>query len=268
MPDRPDLVYRYDGTLPGFLTCVFEAFACRETPSHIVRAADQATLFSEKQIETDPARARRVWASLPKKLGNRAQRAVRAAYLHCDGAREMVILAFLRRAYAVGPRIFDALGLAEVSAFHKLAQAVERECHQLLQFTRFEEYGGLLAAVIEPKHAPLPLMRAHFTGRYPEERFLIYDKTNRLALAYKPYRSRLFPVDALTLPELDGRERAWQLLWAQYYKTMAIESRENPRCRMSHMPKRYWAHLPEIQLARLLDQKSQRAELPEIRSGK
>ena len=42
--------------------------------------------------------------------------------------------------------------------------------------------------------------------------------------------------------ELDFRR-----LWRQFYDTVAIEGRYNPRCRMTHMPKRYWAHMTEFQ---------------------
>ena len=34
---------------------------------------------------------------------------------------------------------------------------------------------------------------------------------------------------------------------ATYQGTVAIPERENPRCRLSHMPKRYWNHLTERQ---------------------
>ena len=34
-------------------------------------------------------------------------------------------------------------------------------------------------------------------------------------------------------------ERAWRGLWRRFYKTIAIEGRENPKCQATHMPKRY-----------------------------
>ena len=34
---------------------------------------------------------------------------------------------------------------------------------------------------------------------------------------------------------------------AAVYQTIAIPARHNPKCRMSHMPKRYWDNLPEMQ---------------------
>ncbi len=42
-------------------------------------------------------------------------------------------------------------------------------------------------------------------------------------------------------------EAAFRALWRRFYDTIAIKERENPRCRMSHMPKRYWGVMTEFQ---------------------
>ena len=42
-------------------------------------------------------------------------------------------------------------------------------------------------------------------------------------------------------------ERAWRGLWRRFYDTIAIEGRENPRCRMTQMPKRFWGTMTEFQ---------------------
>jgi hypothetical protein len=38
-----------------------------------------------------------------------------------------------------------------------------------------------------------------------------------------------------------------QRLWKNFYDTIAIKERFNPKCRMNFMPKRVWANLPEMQ---------------------
>ena len=42
------------------------------------------------------------------------------------------------------------------------------------------------------------------------------------------------------------KEREIRALWRAFYDAIAIEGRRNERCRMSHMPKRYWAHMTEF----------------------
>ena len=45
-----------------------------------------------------------------------------------------------------------------------------------------------------------------------------------------------------------GREeRDFRRLWRRFYDTIAIEGRENPRCRMTQMPKQFWGTMTEFQ---------------------
>ena len=71
MLDRPAVIYHYDGTFAGFLSCVFESYAEKEMPIAIVPAdeSDQTSLFGAKYIETDLKRAQRVRTAVPQKLG-------------------------------------------------------------------------------------------------------------------------------------------------------------------------------------------------------
>ena len=65
-----DVVYLYDGSFEGFLCCVYESFAQHELPFAMwTPQRETATLYPVKEIATDPAVARRVFASFGKKLG-------------------------------------------------------------------------------------------------------------------------------------------------------------------------------------------------------
>ena len=93
----------------------------------------------------------------------------------------------------------------------------------------------------------MPLISLHFCDRFRNEAFMIYDKTHSMALIYRSQNAELIFVDELTLPEVDGSEVEYRRLWKQFYKTIAIEGRNNPRCRMTLMPKRYWSQMTEFQ---------------------
>ena len=56
-----DLIYVYDGSFEGMLSCIFAAFANRETPARIVADDElQPSLFARRPVETDPEHARRL----------------------------------------------------------------------------------------------------------------------------------------------------------------------------------------------------------------
>ena len=44
----------------------------------------------------------------------------------------------------------------------------------------------------------------------------------------------------------DQAELDYRRLWRRFYDTIAIEERRNPKCRMTHMPKRYWNTMTEF----------------------
>ena len=120
-----------------------------------------------------------------------------------------------------------------------------------------EILGGTLVAEIEPRCQVLPILGKHFCARMPGESFLIYDRTHRMALLCSGGCCQIFPLERLELPKADGREQLYRKLWTRFYDTVSIESRYNPQCRMTHMPKRYWAMMTEFQ------PENQAAALPE-----
>ena len=74
--------YRYDGTFPGFLTCVFEAYANHEPPAAFLCQSDPtATLWPEREVETDRPHARRVYKALGEKISPEFRHLVERAFL-------------------------------------------------------------------------------------------------------------------------------------------------------------------------------------------
>ena len=74
MPDRPAVIYQYDGTLEGLLTCVFVIYQLRQPPMDIqTDDAPQEWLYDMYSVPTDPGRAARVYDALGTKVCAEAQ---------------------------------------------------------------------------------------------------------------------------------------------------------------------------------------------------
>jgi len=242
-----DLIYYYDGSFDGLLCCVFESYDKKEIPLDIrLAATSHSQLFSGKTIHTDLQKASRVLASIPQKLGSAALNFIRRAFLTCLDQKELHILLFLRLGYSHGPSVMDMLTDDRVNKLSKAVKHLEKESHLLTGFLRFSIFNNVLVGTIAPKNFVLPLMVQHFCERYPEERFLIHDKTHGMGLIYQPYQSAVIPIDTLEMPEADETEHAYRELWQLFYDTIAIEGRYNPKCRRSHMPMRYWKYMTEF----------------------
>lgn len=241
------VAYRYDGSFEGFLCCVFESYTRRETPALIFSEDEpQYCLYPEKWIETDAEHAERVYTSLSRKISPDACALVETGFLSCLPDRELLLYRLIHMGYQHGAQVVDWLADETVSTLQKAVRAVGNEAHLLTGFLRFSEQNGTLAAVISPKNRVLPLMLEHFSGRFNAETFLIYDKTHRMAHIHQPGRDAIVPLERFTLEQPDETERLFRALWQRFYHTIGIEGRYNPKCRMTHMPKRYWENMTEF----------------------
>jgi len=248
MPHRTDVAYLYDGSFEGLLCCVYESYYQKELPYLIFNHGEvQETLFPVKEIETDLLSAQKVEDSIISKISSEALRLVRLCYFSYEENREEIILNFLRLGYKIGPSVTNMLANDTVKAITDVARNVSRESHFYKEFLRFSDYNGALVAVIEPKNFVLPMIVAHYCDRFPNERFLIYDESHKYAIVYENFESRIIPLEHLELPEACENEEMYRALWKQFYNTIAIEGRINPKRRMGNMPKRYWKHLTEFQ---------------------
>lgn len=247
MLNQSNLIYRYDGSFDGLLCCVFESYDQKEIPVDIILPdTSQTTLFSAKEIRTDTQKSNRVLASIAPKIGFPALDLVRHAFLTCCPQKELYILLFLRLGYRSGPSVMNMLTDDVVNTLFKAVKHLQNESHLLKGFVRFSIVNKALVAEIAPKNYVLPLMTQHFCERYPEEQFLIYDKTHGMALVYQPHQSTIIPIEGLEVPEPDEEEESFRKLWRLFYDTIEIQSRHNPQCQMSHMPKRYWKYMTEF----------------------
>ncbi len=248
MPDSKDLVYAYDGSFEGLMCCVFESYERKENPSVIRPPGVEPGLFdTAKWIETDEHKAERVFNSIPLKISSQAQELVKLGFLTCAPHKELLIYHFLRLGFKHGSKVMTMLTNDTVHSLQKAERHLTSESHKFKGFVRFSIYGEALVAVIEPKNFVLPLLSQHFCDRFRNEAFMIYDKTHSMALIYQSQKAELIFVDKLTLPEVDATEIEHRRLWKQFYETIAIEGRNNPRCRRTLMPKRYWGQMTELQ---------------------
>lgn len=239
--------YLYDGTFDGLLCCVYESVYSREVPADIcARAQAQPCLMEDRWIETDAERAQRVYRSIPKKICREAAELVRDVFCSCARDREWLILRFLLMGYRLGQQAYFMRGHAWVSPLFDAQRHLKNEAHLLLGFVRFSESGGVLTAQITPKNFVLPYIAGHFCRRLGVQPFLIWDKTHGAAFLREGGRARLFALDALELPAPDAPEAQFRALWRRFYDAIAIAQRENPTCRRTHCPMRYWENMTEF----------------------
>lgn len=247
MFDGRDVIYCYDGSFEGLLSCVFVSFERRELPSSVVSDNSDQLSFSEVlQVETSRERAERVLKAIPKKICPEAEEIIKKAFLSCETEKDLLILEYLQKGFHYGRKLLNMLADDTVNAINRVVLFCGNEAQKMREFIRFSDYGGYLVSVIEPKNKVIPMIAPHFTDRLPNENFLIFDKTHSMALIYYDHKAEIAENIEFELPPATAEEQRYRELWRGFYNTIAIKERYNPRCRMNFMPKRYWAHMTEM----------------------
>ena len=242
-----EIIYEYDGSFEGFLSCVFESYLCKELPTAFSSGEElPSSLFPVRTVLTDPERAARVYRKVTK-LSPEAADLLRRGFLTCLPEKELCLYRLTAKLLEQGPRFLRDLSDETLLPVLRAVRHLNGEVHQYKGFTRFSDLGGVLGGEIQPKNRVLPLLRRHFCDRYRNERFFLYDRTHHEALFYQEGKSLICPLDHFRMAPADETEARYRLLWKRFYDTIAIRERENPRCRMTQLPKRYWGTMTEFQ---------------------
>ena len=255
----PALDYTYDGTFEGLLTVLFSIYESKSPPNTIQpEATAQTGLFAPPaHRDTDEARAARVWDGLLKTMDTEARTRLYHVFLSEVPDRELLLFRYVDLALRSPVDVAENYANADVRRVQRLAQQMFREKHRMEAFVRFEKTADeLFHASIEPDFDVLPLIAAHFTKRYADQRWLIYDRRRHYGLYYDLTRTDVVQFEAeragakatdLAATVLDEREPLFKVLWQSYFDHVNIPERRNLKLHRRHMPLRYWRYLSEKQ---------------------
>lgn len=98
-----EMIYEYDGSFEGFLTCIFESYAQKEVLTAISCGEDiPFTLFPVRTVLTDRDHAARVYRKVVK-LSPEAADLLRRGFLTCLPDREMHLYRLVVKLLEEGP---------------------------------------------------------------------------------------------------------------------------------------------------------------------
>ena len=253
----PVLIFFYDKTFDGLLTAIFDAYSRRTFPDRLLQVGEPAPLFADETytVVTDPTRAERVRHGLMRKLPAEATTMIPRAWLSEQLAVDELLFRYIRKAFDATESIALNFADPDVLAVRNLSLKVSREAHMLKQFVRFSKTAdGLYVAPVRPVYNALPLVVPHFTDRFADQPWMIYDIRRRYGYHYdlRITREVTLSADTALRSRLDpdllaADEQRFQALWRSYFRSLTIRERLNPRKQRQDMPVRFWPHLTEMQ---------------------
>lgn len=256
-------IFICENSLEGILTGVYDACASKLGHKNIRLMTDEPEnyeLFSEYRTVTPSFdKSQKVVDTILSRLDRNFYETIYQAAMSgethhaskmdkAEAIYETILLALYCRD---GQKVLLSLGEPCVYRIFELCRATNREAGHHLEFLRFSELeNGVLFATIHPLHHVLPYVAEHFTDRLPQDNFMIYDETHRLAAIHKAHKYFILTdandLDLEKTKRHSASEAEYRKLWLTFFDNIAIEARKNPSLQMQLMPKRYWADTPEL----------------------
>jgi probable DNA metabolism protein len=253
------IIYSFDGTMDGLLTAVFEAFSLHEEPEQLLKEGDALPLFCDYnyQVTTDEEKERRVWTGLEKRLSREAMKLISVSWLSELQELNTPLFLYICKVFRQGD-ISRNFADTDVLTVSNIARRVLHEQLRMKQFIRFQKAkDGTYLAVVAPDHNVLPLITDHFSDRFNDQPWLIYDARRHYGFHYDGQQviritfedEGAVPFDLtngkLQTDVLSSDDQLLQDLWRTYFKAICIKERMNPRKQLKDMPRRYWKYMTE-----------------------
>ncbi len=251
----------HDGSFPGFLCAVAEALneeAISGSLPPLRSARALPGLFEERRpVSRDDARAAALWSRFARRAGEEAMlKALDAFSSDLEGADEAVARA-LARLRREGGSVLDELSDPSMLLVEKAAARTRAEAHLMKGLVRFSELSdGSWYAGIAPDCELLHLLGDHFSARFPGMRWVIHDRGRAKAILHEKHGGWTladgFELSSPAAAEsgigalYSEQEAELRKAWTRYFDSVAIAERANPKLQANHMPKKYWADLPEL----------------------
>ncbi|OZV11218.1 hypothetical protein CIW83_16065 [Tissierella sp. P1] len=242
------LHYIYDGSFDGLLTSIYEAYYRREDIEDIVPkdSMEENFLVQKVFISTDGEKSRKVYEAIENKISEEALKRVFYAYLSELPRHGITILKYLQLGFKFGPQVDLNLSNDIILKMDNINYKVGMEKHRMLGLIRFKQLeNGILYSSIEPDYNIVGLLAPHFASRMMNENWAIHDVKRGIGVLYNKKEWVIKDIEVTDSLMIKEDEEDYQELWKAYFKSIAIQSRINPKLQKRNMPMRYWKHLVE-----------------------
>ena len=258
-------IFLCEDSIDGIFTGIYDAWASRYGHKNIKLCINDTItyeLFSEYiTVTPDSEKSKKVGRTIIARLGMEVYQDILQAVLTHDDKKKNeypdkadCIYRTLLYGFSLpdGHRILQALGNPYIARVFELSRSTGNEAHHLLGFLRFQELeNGVLFSAIHPKNQVISVLAEHFADRLPQENFMIYDGTRKLALIHRAGAFDFLIADASALDQnliqnYSDSELEYQKLWCGFFDSIAIEARKNPKLQSQNIPKRFWKDTVEL----------------------
>lgn len=243
-------VFVHEATFEGLLTAIYDAYYSNIKPDAIYsKLVYEANLIDEVIIiNSDNTKFEKVYNAIKNKISKQSLNKIYYVFLSELKESSNMIYAYLRIGFKLGREVELHKNNDIVLNIDKISKKVFYERERFTGFVRFKEINNILYATIKPDFNILPIIGRHFKNRLSNEYFIINDVKRDIAIVYDKndyYLTNLSKAQKDFL--INSKDESnYENLWKQYFKSVNIEERKNPRLQKRMMPSRYWENIVEV----------------------
>lgn len=242
------LIYTFDGSLNGLLTCFYHAHKNNEEPLFMEYSSQLSILGTYFNLETDNNISKKMRDHIISNCGYLCFDAIYKAFLSERENINSNIFSFYKFSLKTKGKSIDMRNNDICFPVIDASNKVSRETHSCLGFVRFKKIDDkLLYAQYSPKSNVTELLMNHFIERNGSYSFIIHDAIRNIYGIYS--ENKLFVGKYHKTPVVipNDCDETYGNLWKSYHKAIAIPERKNLSLQRNLMPKFYWKNLTEMQ---------------------
>lgn len=239
----------YDGSIEGFISAIRYIVMRKTIPQKMISVYHHIPSMFEEIIDITTAHQSDINSFLmylKNQISDTVIKKILLAYLSEINGFEMITLKYIFRGLKIGKYYLNHTADENVLSIDDICIKVKRECHRfygLMRFTKSSE--GVYYASFEPDHNIISILIPHFTDRLKDQTWIIHDIKRDIAVLYQYPSRQIHQININDDINIEEDERTIGELWRCYFRSLAIESRINPRLQKRCMPRRYWKYLTE-----------------------
>ena len=238
----------------GIFSAIYTAYEKKLSPNYTkieLLPGEDYQLFTEYiPVSCDTEKAKKVKRTIDKRFGGLTSYVIWCGIYSKERDKADIIYHTIARGLSKKYRgeLTDFLQDPYIMMLSKIQKNVAKEAHHYKGFIRFAQLdNGILFSKINPKNYILPLVVSHFSDRFSEEDFVIYDENHHVCLFHERTKESY-----LYLPEKE-EELHWQKieerlskeelevrgLFKTFHQSIAIEYRKNLKLQQNLLPLRF-----------------------------
>ncbi len=197
--------YIYDGTFEGFLTVAVLCLRRHRAPASILPyylTDNDAGL----RVSTNFADSEHLYAVLGSVADAQVQQNASDFFLTAAVKKEITLFAYIYKALSTGPLISEDYSDPTVRLVRQAVLDLYREAQSVQTGVSFVHDGKMSAAVIDPRHSVLPLIRNQVLKREDIEDVALYDRRHCLLLRRKGELASLADIRHLAAADICSPE--------------------------------------------------------------